>query len=91
MSMVSGMATRKITITLDELQVEAVKQLVVAGRASSVSGFVQHAVSIALDDVAAWAAMIGRALDETGGPLTDMERAWADEMLGTSAARQAVA
>jgi len=81
MSMVFGMATRKITITLVDEQVDEVKALVAAGGATSVSGFVQHAVSVALDDVSGWASMLEMALDETGGPLTDTERAWADGVL----------
>jgi Arc/MetJ-type ribon-helix-helix transcriptional regulator len=51
MGMVAGTATRKVTITLDESQPERVRALVAAGQASSVSGFVQHAVAVALDDV----------------------------------------
>jgi hypothetical protein len=46
-----------------------------------VSGFVQHAVAVALDDVAGWGAMLAEALRETGGALTDDERAWADGIL----------
>jgi len=55
--------------------------LVAAGAATSVSGFVQHAVAVALDDVLVWASMLETALDETGGPLTDAERVWADGVL----------
>lgn len=79
--MVVGMASRKVTVTLDETQVERIRALVDAGDAASVSGFVQHAVSVALDDVAGWGAMLAEALRETGGPLTDEERSWADELL----------
>jgi Arc/MetJ-type ribon-helix-helix transcriptional regulator len=81
--MVSGMATRKVTVTLEDAQLDAIRKLVGAGSASSVSGFVQHAVSVALDDVAGWGALLAEALRATGGPLTDEERAWADELLGT--------
>jgi Arc/MetJ-type ribon-helix-helix transcriptional regulator len=81
--MVIGMATRKVTVTLDEVQLDQIKRLVEGGGASSVSGFVQHAVAVALDDVAGWGAMLAEALRATGGPLTDDERAWADEVLGT--------
>ncbi len=81
--MVSGMATRKVTVTLEDAQLDAIRKLVDAGSASSVSGFVQHAVSVALDDVAGWGALLAEALRATGGPLTDEERAWADELLGT--------
>jgi len=81
--MVTGMATRKVTITLDEAQLGQIRSLVQAGTAASVSGFVQHAVAVALDDVAGWGAMLAEALRATGGELSDSERAWADEVLGT--------
>jgi Arc/MetJ-type ribon-helix-helix transcriptional regulator len=81
--MVVGMATRKVTITLDEAQLNQIRSLVQGGTAASVSGFVQHAVAVALDDVAGWGAMLAEALRATGGELSDKERAWADEVLGT--------
>jgi Arc/MetJ-type ribon-helix-helix transcriptional regulator len=77
------MATKKVTITLDEVQLDKIRSLVEAGTASSVSGFIQHAVSVALDDVAGWGAMLAEALRQTGGALTDEERTWADAVLGT--------
>jgi Arc/MetJ-type ribon-helix-helix transcriptional regulator len=80
--MVSGMATRKVTITLDEVQLDQIRSLVQARAAASVSGFVQHAVAVALDDVAGWGAMLAEALRRTGGALSDEERAWADDVLG---------
>ena len=86
--MVFGMATRKVTVTLEEAQLDQIRKLVDAGTASSVSGFVQHAVAVALDDVAGWGAMLAEALRETGGPLTDEERVWADELLGTRKRRR---
>lgn len=76
------MATKKITITLDADQVARIRSLVDSGRAASVSGFVQHAVSVSLDDVAGWGAMLAEALERTGGDLTADERAWADRILG---------
>ncbi len=82
--MVIGMATRKVTVTLDEVQLDRIRVLVQAGTAPSVSGFVQHAVAVALDDVTGWGAMLAEALQQTGGPLSDDERAWADDVLGTS-------
>ena len=72
--MVNGMASRKLTITLDEEQVLQIRNLVDASRAASVSGFVQHAVGVALDDVAGWGAMLAQALDDTGGPMSPDER-----------------
>jgi len=82
--MVPGMVTRKVTVTLDELQLDQIRALVQGGTAPSVSGFVQHAVGVALDDVAGWGAMLAEALRQTGGPLSDDERAWADVVLGAS-------
>jgi Arc/MetJ-type ribon-helix-helix transcriptional regulator len=81
--MVISMATRKVTVTLDEDQVARIRGLVSAGKVATISGFVQHAVSVALDDVAGWGAMLAEALAKTGGDLTGEERAWADEALGT--------
>lgn len=80
--MVFGMASVKVTVTLEQAQLEQVRALVADGRASSVSGFVKHAVATSLDDVAAWALDIEDALARTGGPLTDDERRWADTALG---------
>ncbi|HTV10862.1 MAG TPA: hypothetical protein VME20_03290 [Acidimicrobiales bacterium] len=76
------MATRKVTVTLDENQLQRVRTLVDEGAASSVSGFVQHAVGVALDDLAGWGAMLADALRETGGELSREERVWADTVLG---------
>ena len=81
-SMVVGMATKKVTITIDENQLERIRALVKAGTTSSVSGFVQHAVAVALDDIAGWGAMLADALTDTGGELSREERRWADEVLG---------
>ena len=80
--MVVGMATKKVTITIDENQLERIRALVKAGTTSSVSGFVQHAVAVALDDIAGWGAMLADALTDTGGELSREERRWADEVLG---------
>lgn len=76
------MATVKITITLEEEQVDEMRRLVEAGKAESVSGFVKHAVDVALNDVAGWKQMLDEALERTGGPLTEAERAWVDSVLG---------
>jgi Arc/MetJ-type ribon-helix-helix transcriptional regulator len=73
---------KKVTTTIDENQLERIRALVEAGTASSVSGFVQQAVCVALDDVAGWGAMLADALRDTGGELSRQERRWADEVLG---------
>jgi len=76
------MATKKITITLPEEQVDLMRDLVAVGRADSISGFVQGAVNTALNDVELWGLELAAALDATGGPLTAAEVAWADRTLG---------
>lgn len=77
-----SMATKKITITLPEVQVEQVREIVASGQADSISWFVQHAVDAALDDDRLWGLELEKALAATGGPLTEAEIAWADEVLG---------
>jgi Arc/MetJ-type ribon-helix-helix transcriptional regulator len=79
--MVTGMATPKITVTLDDDQVKEIRALVAAGQAANVSAFVQRAVGVALHDAAGWQEMLQDALRQTGGPLTKTERAWADAIL----------
>jgi Arc/MetJ-type ribon-helix-helix transcriptional regulator len=86
--MVFGMATVKVTITLDAEHVGKIRKLVSDGKAASVSGFVKHAVAVSLADVAGWGAMLGMALEESGGPLTRKERAWADSVLDAHRARR---
>lgn len=79
--MVFDMATTKITITVPKAQVLEICALVAAGRVPSTSAFVKHAVSVALSDTAGWREMLDAALTQTGGPLSDKERAWADGIL----------
>ena len=79
--MVFGMATAKITITLDREQIQEIRALVAAGQSANVSAFVKHAVRVALHDAAGWKEMLEDALRQTGGPLTGREKAWADAVL----------
>ena len=79
--MVFGMATKKVTVTLDVDQLAAIRALVEARSANSVSAFVQHAVAVSLNDVAGWGSLLAAALEQTGGPLTRAERTWADNVL----------
>jgi Arc/MetJ-type ribon-helix-helix transcriptional regulator len=65
--MENGMATKKVTVTLDEMQLDRIRALVEAGSAPSVSGFVQRSVEVALDDVAGWGALLAEALRQTSG------------------------
>jgi Arc/MetJ-type ribon-helix-helix transcriptional regulator len=75
------MATTKITVTLPDEQIREIRALIAAGQAASVSAFVKHAVGIALFDAAGWREMLSDALQQTGGPITKTERAWADGIL----------
>ena len=75
------MATSRITVRLPDDQIHAIRELVAAGKAASVSAFVKHAVAVALFDAAGWQTMLNDALRETGGPLTRDERKWADTLL----------
>jgi len=86
--MVFGMATQKITVTLDVAQVKEIRALVAARQAANVSAFLQHAVGVALNDAAGWNEMLEDALRQTGGPLTEKERAWADGILSPGTRRK---
>lgn len=79
--MVCDMASVKVTVTVQTEQLQAVRDLVAHGQAASVSGFVQHAIAGALDDVAGWQRTLDEALIASGGPLSAEERAWADDVL----------
>ena len=83
--MVLSMATTKLTITIDDIQIKEIQSLIASGRAANVSAFVRHAVSVALSDAAGWREMLNQALNETGGPLSKKERDWADDILASPA------
>jgi hypothetical protein len=83
------MATKKVTVTLQVEQLNAILSLVQGGTAKSVSAFVQHAVTVSLGDVAGWGAMLADALAKTGGHLTRAERTWADGVLSTRSEKPA--
>jgi len=85
-SMMDGMTTRKIAVSLPERLVEQARRAVVEGRVPSVSAYVAAAIEekAKLDDLA---QMLQEMLEETGGPLTEAERAEADRALGHSAGR----
>lgn len=75
------MATVKITITLQDTQIEEIRKRVAVHESASVSGFVQRAVQRTLQNSSEFSAMVDQGLLETGGPLTQKERAWAKKML----------
>lgn len=67
----------KIAVTLPADLVEAARSAVQAGRASSVSAYVAGALEqrVKLDELD---ALLAEMLAETGGPMTDGERAEID-------------
>jgi Arc/MetJ-type ribon-helix-helix transcriptional regulator len=73
--------TKKVTVTLPVDHVEAIRLLVEQGQADSLSGFVTHAVGVALEDQLAFEQLLETALEKTGGPMTAAERRWADDIL----------
>lgn len=80
--MVVSMAlTQKVTVTLPVEHVAAIRSLVAQGQAESVSGFVTGAVALALEDQLAFAQLLEAGLDKSGGPMSEAERRWADEVL----------
>jgi Arc/MetJ-type ribon-helix-helix transcriptional regulator len=58
------MATSKITISLRDNQIGAVRALIMAGRSPNVSAFVQHAVGVALFDAEGWRDMLEERCDK---------------------------
>ena len=82
------MATKETTITLHDDQVDAIRALVTAGQTPNISKFVHHAVRVSLFDAAGWRETLDEALQQTGGPLTKKERAWADAILSPAPSRR---
>jgi Arc/MetJ-type ribon-helix-helix transcriptional regulator len=80
--MIDGMTARaKIAVTLPTELVEAARAAVRAGRATSVSAYVAQAMAerAKLDDLD---GLLSQLLAETGGPMTDTERAVIDRAAG---------
>lgn len=75
-----GMTREKIAVSLPPELVQAARHAVRAGRAASVSGYVEAALAAHVaHDSDAW---IDAWLEETGGPLTEQEIARAEKALG---------
>ena len=73
--------TLPLVITLPDDQFKAIRERVAARESASVSGYIRQAVQKSLDNAAVFRAIVDAALNETGGPLTPKERAWARRML----------
>lgn len=79
--MAIGMATKKVTVTLDELQLQRIRALVEAGSAGACRG--SCSTRCLSRSTAGWGALLAEALRQTGGALSDQERTWADAISGT--------
>lgn len=81
--MLDGMTTTrtKIAVSLPTHLVEHARRAVALGRAASVSAYLSRALEekVQCDSLA---AMLDQILDETGGPMTDEERAAVDAEMG---------
>jgi antitoxin ParD1/3/4 len=79
--MIDGMTKAKIAITLPPALVTRAQDAVREGRAPSISAYITAALEekAKLDDLE---RMLDEMLEETGGPLTEHERAVADAALG---------
>jgi Arc/MetJ-type ribon-helix-helix transcriptional regulator len=80
--MIVGMTAKaKIAVSIPVELVDQARRAVLEGRSASVSAYVADALEAksVLDDLA---SLLDEMLAETGGPLTDEERAAADRALG---------
>ena len=75
------MTVRKLTISLAPPVAEALDRAVAEGRAPSASAYIAAALEekAKLDDLE---GLLAEMLAETGGPITETERAAADQALG---------
>ena len=78
--MMKSITKSKIAISVESDLVDAAKAMVDAGRASSVSAYIAEALEekLAVDDSQRF---FDELLDESGGPITQEERDWADGLL----------
>jgi Arc/MetJ-type ribon-helix-helix transcriptional regulator len=84
--MMNGMTTTdrpkaKITVSLSADLVEQLQRAAGRGEVASVSAFVERAVREQLTAEAEWGDELARILEESGGPLTDEERACVDSLV----------
>jgi hypothetical protein len=78
--MMIGMTAKKIAITVPEKTLAGARRAVKSGKATSLSAYISRAIEqkTMSDDLDAW---LKEWEDETGGPLTESEKAWADAAL----------
>ena len=79
--MVIDMAVEKITVTIPKEQADALRAIVAAGGARSVSALVKRGIDLALDADAAWEAELAGGIEASGRPISEEERVWARAQL----------
>jgi Arc/MetJ-type ribon-helix-helix transcriptional regulator len=72
--MVKSMASVKVTITVPEKQLAAIRKKVAAGEATSISAYFQESVAQSLGGSSALLDLFDELLERSGGPLTAKER-----------------
>jgi len=68
----------KFTVTLTDDQLRDIQHVTNSRRKERVSVFIQQAIKRQVENAVAYRRMLQEALEQTGGPLTDEERGWAD-------------
>lgn len=89
--MLGKVSEKEITISLPETELSRINEMVEASRAESLVEFVQLAVSKTLSNDAAWEQTLLQMLEETGGPATPEEIAWAESMMTSTGDRDSTA
>ncbi len=72
--MVKSMASVKVTITVPEKQLAAIRKKVAAGEAASISAFIQGSVAQSLEGSSSLLDLFDELLERSGGPLTVKEQ-----------------
>jgi Arc/MetJ-type ribon-helix-helix transcriptional regulator len=85
--MTTGMTSAKIAISLPRTLLARVRGAVRRGEAASLSAYVSRALEKDLDDDDGlkW---LDEMLERTGGPMTEAEERWVDEVLGLKPLKQ---
>lgn len=79
--MIAGMTSAKIAISLPKAVLASARAAVKRGEAPSLSAYVSRLIEEKTSE-ADLMKMLEEMLEETGGPLTPAEIAWADGVLG---------
>lgn len=80
--MITGMTPKaKIAISIRQDLLDEIQGSVERGTSPSVSAYIEKAIEHQVWARAEFLQMMDDALEETGGPMTDEEIAWADRVL----------